>query len=162
MAFKASETVWASKCATIAQWIRLRIQSCHPGFESQAHHLSFYQFVFELCLVEKTKTKQKEAVIGTFLKNSLSFVGAKFWFDVICKSRQRLETYSPSSNLRHFHGNWFRTTRAHACLCNSAFVGRFKICSKKNFARIFVLKKVVRFFIDILYIITDVNYNICR
>ena len=39
--------------AAIAQWICLRLPSFHPGFESQAHHLCFYQF--ELCHVEKTK-----------------------------------------------------------------------------------------------------------
>ena len=33
--------------AAIAQWIRLYLPSCHPGFESQAHHLRFYQFKFE-------------------------------------------------------------------------------------------------------------------
>ena len=26
----------------IAQWIRLRLSSCGPGFESQAYHLTFY------------------------------------------------------------------------------------------------------------------------
>ena len=31
-------------------------------FESQAHHLSFYQFIFELCYVEKTIIE--EAQIG--------------------------------------------------------------------------------------------------
>ena len=28
----------------IAQWICLRLPSCHPGFESQAHHLCFYHY----------------------------------------------------------------------------------------------------------------------
>ena len=27
--------------AAIAQWIRLRLHSCHPWFESIAHHLRF-------------------------------------------------------------------------------------------------------------------------
>ena len=27
--------------ATVAQWIRLRLPSCHPGFKSQAQHLTF-------------------------------------------------------------------------------------------------------------------------
>ena len=40
--------------AAIAQWIRLRLPSCCNGFESQAHHLCFHQFI-ELCNVEKTK-----------------------------------------------------------------------------------------------------------
>ena len=32
--------------AAIAQWIRSRLPSCRPGFESQAHHLRFFQFEF--------------------------------------------------------------------------------------------------------------------
>ena len=31
--------------AAIAQWIRLRLPSCRPGFESQANHLHFFQFI---------------------------------------------------------------------------------------------------------------------
>ena len=31
--------------AAIAQWIRLRLPSWRPGFESQAHHLRFFQFI---------------------------------------------------------------------------------------------------------------------
>ena len=34
--------------ATIAPWFRLRLPSCGPGFESQAHHLRFFQFVLKL------------------------------------------------------------------------------------------------------------------
>ena len=36
-----------SKLKTIisATWFCLRLLSCGPGFESQAHHLSFVQFV---------------------------------------------------------------------------------------------------------------------
>ena len=29
-------------CAVIAQWVRLRLPSCRPRFESKAHHLSLY------------------------------------------------------------------------------------------------------------------------
>ena len=31
--------------AAIAQWIHLQLPSCHPGLESQAHHLRFHQFI---------------------------------------------------------------------------------------------------------------------
>ena len=58
----------------IAQWIRLRLPSCRPGFKSQTHHIFFIQFIlfklytyftFELeC--EKNENKQKEAGIGPF------------------------------------------------------------------------------------------------
>ena len=45
--------------ATIGQWIRLCLPSCRPAFESQANHLLFSQFVFELCHVEKTKINKQ-------------------------------------------------------------------------------------------------------
>ena len=44
-----------------AQLICLRLPFCYPGFESQAHYLCFYQFIFELCQVEKTKINKREA-----------------------------------------------------------------------------------------------------
>ena len=58
----------------LAQWICLCFPSCCPGFESQVHHLRFYQFKFEFKLwhVEKTKINRKEAGIGPFLKYWLS------------------------------------------------------------------------------------------
>ena len=40
-------------------WIRLCLPSCRPAFESQANHLLFSQFVFELCHVEKTKINKQ-------------------------------------------------------------------------------------------------------
>ena len=33
------------KTTAIAPWFRLRGPSCSPGFESHAHHLSFFQFI---------------------------------------------------------------------------------------------------------------------
>ena len=45
--------------AAIAQWIRLHLPSCCPGFWAQAHQICFYQFKFKLCLVEKTKINQR-------------------------------------------------------------------------------------------------------
>ena len=53
--------------AAIAPWFHLRLQSCGPTFESQAHHLHFFQFVLKLEW-EKNENKQKEAGIGPFLK----------------------------------------------------------------------------------------------
>ena len=59
--------------APIAQWIRLRLPSCRPGFESQAHHLRFFQFIlFKLYIchlnwnVKRTKINKNEAGIGPF------------------------------------------------------------------------------------------------
>ena len=38
--------------AAIAQWIRLRLPSCRPGFESQANHLSFYFIYYsQICAI---------------------------------------------------------------------------------------------------------------
>ena len=61
--------------AAIAQWIRLRLPSCRPRFESQAHHLRFFQFIlFKLYIchlnwsVKRTKIKEKEAGIGPLKK----------------------------------------------------------------------------------------------
>ena len=44
--------------AAIAPWFCLRLPSCGPRFESQAHNLSFFQFVLKL-LREKNENKQK-------------------------------------------------------------------------------------------------------
>ena len=43
--------------AAVVQWIRSRIPSCRPGFDSQAHLLHFFQF--KLWCVEKTKINRK-------------------------------------------------------------------------------------------------------
>ena len=54
--------------AAIAPWFRLRLPSCGPWFKSQAHHLSFFQFVLLKLYRENNKNKQKEAGIGPFKK----------------------------------------------------------------------------------------------
>ena len=46
-----------------SQWIRLRLPSCSPGFESQAHLLRFYrygQFVLYLSCENEDRMKDKE------------------------------------------------------------------------------------------------------
>ena len=53
--------------AAIAPWFCLRLPSCGPGFESQAHHLCFIQFVLKLKR-KKNKNKQKEAGLAHFFK----------------------------------------------------------------------------------------------
>ena len=53
----------------MAPWFCLRLPSCGPGFESQAHHLCFFQFVLLKLHRENNEIKQKEAGIGPFLKN---------------------------------------------------------------------------------------------
>ena len=58
--------------AAIAQWIRPRLPSCHPGFKSQAHMYAFLIYIVHIVYLsfqlecEKNKNKQKEAGIGPF------------------------------------------------------------------------------------------------
>ena len=52
--------------AAIVQWIRLCLTSDRLRFESQAHHLSFYQFIFKLCFVEKTNITKKRPGLTHF------------------------------------------------------------------------------------------------
>ena len=54
--------------ATIAPWFCLRLPSCGSGFESQAHHLRFFQFVLLKLYQGNNENKQKEAGIGPFKK----------------------------------------------------------------------------------------------
>ena len=52
--------------AAIAQWIRLRLPSCGPGFESQAQHLHFAFFNLNLNRnVERTKKRPGLAHSGS-------------------------------------------------------------------------------------------------
>ena len=55
------------RATAIAQWIRLRLQSSHPRFESKAHYLCFHQFI-QLCNVEKTKINKKRPGLAHFFK----------------------------------------------------------------------------------------------
>ena len=54
---------WA---AAIAQWFRLCLQSCDPRFETQTHHLRFFQFVLLKLYQEKNENKQKVPEIRPF------------------------------------------------------------------------------------------------
>ena len=73
-----------------AQWTRLCLPSCHPRFESQAHHQCFYQFVFQLCHVEKTKINKKRPIFekqtpGFSNLQNLTSVIVRMWFQRSCK-----------------------------------------------------------------------------
>ena len=50
--------------AAIDPWFHLHLPACSPGFESQPHHLHFFQIVILKLQWEKDKNKQKEAGIG--------------------------------------------------------------------------------------------------
>ena len=62
-----------------APWFRLHLPSCGPGFESQALHLRFFQFVLLKLYQENNENKQKEAGIGPFKKNF--FLGGEYSYD---------------------------------------------------------------------------------
>ena len=62
--------------AAIAQWFCLHLLSCCPGFNSQAHHLSFYQLLSNLCHIcpydvrKERKESKRGRVWPIFLKKS--------------------------------------------------------------------------------------------
>ena len=55
--------------AAIAPCFRLRLPSCGPGFESQAHHLHFFQFVLLKLLLELEKNENKQN--GPYFKKTI-------------------------------------------------------------------------------------------
>ena len=59
---------YEERVAAIAQWIHLRLPSCGPGFESQAHQLCFYRFIFKLCRVKSTKINKKRPELANIYK----------------------------------------------------------------------------------------------
>ena len=86
------------RVAAIAPWFRLRLPSCGPGFESQANHLCFFQFVLLKLYRENDKNKQKEARIGPFFNSCVCAFfqwQAFFVYEVISRW---LRCIRPSSN----------------------------------------------------------------
>ena len=72
-ALKLSIT-WATN---IAPRYRLCLPSCGCGFQSQAHHLRFFNLYNWNCNEKRTKINEKEAGIGPFLKKLF----ITFWTD---------------------------------------------------------------------------------
>ena len=54
----------AIQVAAIAPWFRLRLPSCGPGFESQAHHLCFFNYWN--CNEKITKINKKRPGLAHF------------------------------------------------------------------------------------------------
>ena len=52
----------------IASWICMRLPSCCPWFESQAHHLLFYHLKYAIFVMRK---ERKEAGFGPFKKDNM-------------------------------------------------------------------------------------------
>ena len=69
---KSNNAGWV---VAIAPWFVCAYHPAAPGFESQAHHLCFFQFVLLKLYQENNENKQKEAGIGPYFKYLL-FVGA--------------------------------------------------------------------------------------
>ena len=66
----------------MAQWLRLHLPSCGPGFDSQARHLHIFPFKFKLRW-EKDENKQDEAGISLLYKifcKILDDFGREPWF----------------------------------------------------------------------------------
>ena len=65
-----NKSIWG---AAIAQWIRLRLPSCHPGFESQAHHLHFFHLYYlcYICHLKRMKINKKRPGLAHFYKGSV-------------------------------------------------------------------------------------------
>ena len=52
------------RVADIALWFRLRLPSCGPGFESQAHHLRFFNLYYWNCNEKITKINKKRPSVA--------------------------------------------------------------------------------------------------
>ena len=74
-------------------YLCLRLPSCCPRFESQAHNLCFYQFRFELCHVEKTKINKKRPGLA-HLKNCKSHWLSRHFQFLFSNSLSRLHLTS--------------------------------------------------------------------
>ena len=70
--------------AAIAHWIRLRLPSCRPRFESQSHHLRFYQLQSNLCYICQVKEFGR---VWQILKKT--FASISFYF-CACQSMSRI------------------------------------------------------------------------
>ena len=73
-----------SLAAAIAPWLCLRLPSCGPGFESQAHHLCFFMLKLKLyCCWNKKRTKinEKEAGIGPYFKKTTTAYHLGQWYN---------------------------------------------------------------------------------
>ena len=73
LGFSINNTIYpANKCENrvdaIAPWFHLCLQSCGPGFESQAHHLPFLNLYYWNCIEKITKINKKRLGLAHFFK----------------------------------------------------------------------------------------------
>ena len=57
--------------AAIAPWFHLRLPFCGPGFESQAHHLSFFNLHYWNCIEKMAKINKKRPGLAHVFNNKL-------------------------------------------------------------------------------------------
>ena len=60
------------RAAAITPWYRLRLPSCSRGFESQAHHLSFFNLYYWNCNQRRTKINKKGRDWPIFFKKTIA------------------------------------------------------------------------------------------
>ena len=67
------------------QWIRLRLPTCRPRFESQAHHICFYHLVIVKVVLylscEKNENKQKRPYLAHLKRKILTQKNREFLSD---------------------------------------------------------------------------------
>ena len=93
--------------AAITQWIRLRLLFCRPRFESQAHHLCFFQFIwFKLYIcqlnsnVKRTKINKRGQAWPIFKKRN-NFGPQKYLFELV--SSVHSATFGVGLQLTYLH-----------------------------------------------------------
>ena len=87
----------------IAQWIRLSLPSCRPGIESQANHQRFYQFIFELCHVEKTKDLSIFRLFVTSAPRTINIIGNNIQNNNNIKNNNN--NIQNNNNIKHNNSN---------------------------------------------------------
>ena len=77
--------------AAIAPCFSLHLQQCGPGFESQAHHLRFYNLYYWNCNEKRTKINKKKPELSHFLKNNGTTAVRRKWLSCKPTSSKRIE-----------------------------------------------------------------------
>ena len=71
--------------AAIAPWFHLRLPSCGPGFESQAHHLCFFSICIEILMRKERKINKKRPGLAHFFQKKYLIVlthGGLQWYEM--------------------------------------------------------------------------------
>ena len=90
------------RVAAIAPWFHLRLPSRGPGFESQAHHLRFFQYVLLKLYQENNENKQKKRLGLAHFLQLLDKNTFLLSFPKLCRSWLPLDQRPPVSQRSHF------------------------------------------------------------